>query len=91
MELGSPAHVADVERGDLVTSLDGAEVINGAGLAVQLEDLLGLPHPVTHPEHHLDRVLAQLLGMLPLCRQACILLGYRTPWFIGGIKSGEDG
>ena len=41
MEPGSPAHAAGIERGDLLTSLDGAEVISSTGLAFQLENLLG--------------------------------------------------
>jgi DNA-binding MarR family transcriptional regulator len=41
VEPGSPAHAAGIERGDLLTSLDGAEVISSTGLAVQLEHLLG--------------------------------------------------
>ncbi len=41
VEPGSPAHAAGIERGDLLTSLDGAEVISGTGLAFQLENLLG--------------------------------------------------
>jgi len=38
---GSPAHEAGIERGDLLTSLDGVEVISSTGLAGQLENLLG--------------------------------------------------
>jgi DNA-binding MarR family transcriptional regulator len=41
VEPGSPAHAAGIERGDLLISLDGAEVISSTGLAVQLENLLG--------------------------------------------------
>ena len=41
VEPGSPAHAAGIERGDLLTSLDGAEVISSTGLAFQLESLLG--------------------------------------------------
>ena len=41
VEPGSPAHAAGIERGDLLTSLDGAEVIGSTGLAFQLENLLG--------------------------------------------------
>ena len=41
VEPGSPAHAAGIERGDLLTSLDGAEVISSTGLAFQLENLLG--------------------------------------------------
>jgi DNA-binding MarR family transcriptional regulator len=41
VEPGSPAHAAGIERGDLLTSLDGAEVISSTGLALQLENLLG--------------------------------------------------
>ena len=41
VEPGSPAHAAGIECGDLLTSLDGAEVISGTGLAFQLENLLG--------------------------------------------------
>ena len=33
---GSPAHEAGIERGDLLTSLDGVEVISSTGLAGQL-------------------------------------------------------
>src|SRR5947208_2309753 len=38
---GSLAHEAGIERGDLLTSLDGVEVISSTGLAVQLENLRG--------------------------------------------------
>ena len=38
---GSPAHAAGIERGDLLITLDGAEVISSTGLALQLENLLG--------------------------------------------------
>ena len=38
---GSLAHEAGIERGDLLTSLDGVEVISSTGLAVQLENLPG--------------------------------------------------
>jgi hypothetical protein len=38
---GSPAHEAGIERGDLLTSLDGVDVISSTGLGVQLENLLG--------------------------------------------------
>jgi DNA-binding MarR family transcriptional regulator len=41
VEPGSPAHAAGIERGDLLTSLDGTEVISSTGLAWQLENLLG--------------------------------------------------
>ncbi len=41
VELGSPAHQAGIERGDLLISLDGVEVISSTGLALQLERLLG--------------------------------------------------
>ena len=41
VEPDSPAHAAGIERGDLLTSLDGAEVISSTGLALQLESLLG--------------------------------------------------
>jgi DNA-binding MarR family transcriptional regulator len=41
VEPGSPAHAAGIECGDLLTSLDGAEVISSTGLAFQLENLLG--------------------------------------------------
>ena len=41
VEPGSPAHAAGIERGDLLTSLDGVEVISSTGLARQLENLLG--------------------------------------------------
>ena len=34
---GSPAHAAGMERGDLLITLDGAEVISSTGLALQLE------------------------------------------------------
>ena len=37
----APAHQAGIERGDLLTSLDGVEVISSTGLALQLENLLG--------------------------------------------------
>jgi DNA-binding MarR family transcriptional regulator len=39
VEPGSPAHTAGIERGDLLTTLDGAEVISSTGLAWQLENL----------------------------------------------------
>lgn len=38
---GSPAHAAGIERGDLLITLDGAEVISSTGLALQLDNLLG--------------------------------------------------
>jgi S1-C subfamily serine protease len=41
VEPGSPAHAAGIERGDLLTSLDGVEVISSTGLAQQLENLPG--------------------------------------------------
>jgi DNA-binding MarR family transcriptional regulator len=41
VEPGSPAHAAGIERGDLLTTLDGAEVISSTGLAWQLENLAG--------------------------------------------------
>ena len=41
VEPGSPAHAAGIECGDLLTSLDGAEVISSTGLAFQLQNLLG--------------------------------------------------
>jgi len=41
VEPGSSADVAGVERGDLLTSLDGVDVISSTGLALQLENLLG--------------------------------------------------
>jgi len=41
VEPGSASDVAGVERGDLLTSLDGMEVISSTGLARQLENLLG--------------------------------------------------
>jgi DNA-binding MarR family transcriptional regulator len=41
VEPGSPAQAAGIERGDLLISLDGVEVISSTGLAAQLENLLG--------------------------------------------------
>ncbi len=41
VEPGSPAHAAGIERGDLLTSIDGVEVISSTGLALHLENLLG--------------------------------------------------
>jgi DNA-binding MarR family transcriptional regulator len=41
VEPGSPAQAAGIERGDLLISLDGLEVISSTGLALQLENLLG--------------------------------------------------
>jgi len=41
VEPGSSADAAGVERGDLLTSLDGVDVISSTGLAQQLENLLG--------------------------------------------------
>lgn len=41
VEPGSPAQAAGIERGDLLISLDGAEVTSSTGLALQLENLLG--------------------------------------------------
>ncbi len=41
VEPSSPAHAAGIERGDLLTSLDGVEVISSTGLALQLENLAG--------------------------------------------------
>ena len=38
---GSPAHAAGIELGDLLITLDGAEVISSTGLALQLDNLLG--------------------------------------------------
>jgi len=38
---GSPGHEAGIERGDLLISLDGVEVVSSTGLALQLETLLG--------------------------------------------------
>ena len=38
---GSPAHAAGIERGDLLISLNGVEVVSSTGLALQLENLLG--------------------------------------------------
>src|SRR6516164_2021783 len=38
---GSPAHEAGIERGDLLISLDGVEVVSSTGLALLLENLLG--------------------------------------------------
>ena len=38
---GSPAAAAGIERGDLLTTLDGAAVISSTGLAIQLEALTG--------------------------------------------------
>jgi DNA-binding MarR family transcriptional regulator len=37
----SAGHTAGIERGDLLISLDGVEVVSSTGLAVLLEDLLG--------------------------------------------------
>ena len=39
------------------------------------------PGRVTVGRYH--AFCGRLLDMLPLCRQACILLGYWIPWFIG--------
>ena len=38
---GSPGHEAGIERGDLLISLDGVEVVSSTGLALLLENLLG--------------------------------------------------
>jgi len=38
---GSSGHEASIERGDLLISLDGDEVVSSTGLALQLENLLG--------------------------------------------------
>ena len=38
---GSSGHEAGIERGDLLISLDGVEVVSSTGLALQLENLLG--------------------------------------------------
>jgi S1-C subfamily serine protease len=46
VEPGSPAQAAGIERGDLLISLDGVEVISSTGLALQLENLLG--HRTVH-------------------------------------------
>jgi len=63
--------------------MDLRAVTRVAGMPAPAVAAGSLPHLVTHREHHLDRVLAQLLDMLLLCRQACIPLGYRAPWFTG--------
>lgn len=41
VEPGSPAAAAGLERGDLLTRLDGAQVISSIGLALQLEQMSG--------------------------------------------------
>ena len=41
MAPGSPGHEAGIERGDLLISLDGVEVVSSTGLALLLENLLG--------------------------------------------------
>lgn len=38
---GSPGYEAGIERGDLLISLDGVEVVSSTGLALLLENLLG--------------------------------------------------
>ena len=41
VEPGSAAHAAGIERGELLITLDEAEVISSTGLARQLENLSG--------------------------------------------------
>jgi DNA-binding MarR family transcriptional regulator len=41
VEPGSPAHAAGIERGDLLTSLDGVEVVSSTGLAQHLGNRRG--------------------------------------------------